>query len=308
MKSYKLTEVIKYYESFNISNHLRLVEDTISNKEHGTKEQQNKMLNVYQSIFTLMTTRDLRIDKEVSDKGYIGYRYKTYIKYYTFGEWKTVLVDEIEYKENDIIIGMYSADMQFKMRDPVNVRAKGIDKRKQPRGAVCMTKSRSELYKIAKKLKIPLTTGGIDEQPITIDEQPTPVNDQPITIDESTPIDEQPIAIDERPITIDEPTTYKPITIDEPPPDEPSTIDEPITDKPIAIDEPTTDKPITRDDAMSKPITLDNIKPPRVLGGRRKKTNAEPKQTTGLLCDAIKQELIRRESNGQDGVKWLYLY
>jgi superfamily II DNA or RNA helicase len=171
-------DVYDIYEKFNINMHIKLLEDALIienyelleetdlNKKGSSKNIKNfikhnsdKIIRFYSDLFDMKSSKDLGFQNLIeNNKKIIGYVYNNNVKYITKKGWKIYNYVDIT-EENDIIIGIYSEDMQFKLRDPIKKSKLGeskmhIDMRKLQRGANCLTRNKIYLSKLIKRLNI----------------------------------------------------------------------------------------------------------------------------------------------------------
>lgn len=138
------------YETYMIDMHIRLLENAIETNSEV-------VLQFYGCFFKLLSAEDVKITGVQDTLGkVIGYVYNDNNKYLTKSGWKSYPYVEST-PENNIIIGMYSQEMHFKLREPLEIlkaKDKDIDMRKVQRGANCFTRTKDYLLKVMKRLGI----------------------------------------------------------------------------------------------------------------------------------------------------------
>jgi len=171
-KNIKGIDIFDVFENYNIDLHIRLIEKALINANNPqiiekesdklNNDQFNKIIRFYKNILDLKTSKDVGIQNINNDsKTPIGYVYNSNLKYITKIGWKSYpYIDQVQ--ENNIIIGMFSPEMHFKMRDPIKTskvgeNIKNIDMRKIQRGANCFTRNKVYLTKIINKLDIDMS-------------------------------------------------------------------------------------------------------------------------------------------------------
>ena len=128
---------------------------------------------IYRELGILFTYDDF-INTEVANSYGLSRSYKKPIGYRTgfvsyiytnntFVEIQSTLIQTVERKENDIVIGFMKirddTNMEFIMRQPIQQLVLYTDKRKINKGASCNTYSRAHRRALANKLKIELIQG-----------------------------------------------------------------------------------------------------------------------------------------------------
>ena len=169
----KLLDVIPFYEKYYLSTHLYIIRKSIEvivrnsiakngftlhprNQEESiiheflTLTRANVIIKYYSHIFTFVTAEQI---KQPNLIGIIGYRFRETTFYFSQNKWHDFIYVEEMPPENPILVGMYSNNMLFKIRDPI-IDSKEEDRRKIQRGAVCGTKSKPQLARYAKLLEI----------------------------------------------------------------------------------------------------------------------------------------------------------
>lgn len=169
----KLLDVIPFYEKYYLSTHLHIVrksievivrnsankngymarqtnEEDIIIKDFLTLARANVIIKYYSHIFIFVTAEQI---KQPNLTGIIGYRFRETTFYFSQNKWHDFIYVEELPPENSILVGMYSNNMLFKIRDPI-IESKEEDRRKIQRGAVCGTKSKPQLARYAKLLEI----------------------------------------------------------------------------------------------------------------------------------------------------------
>lgn len=168
----KLLDVILFYEKYYLSTHLRIMRKSIevivrhsvnrngyaprSNEEDSiigdflTITRANMIIKYYSHIFSFVTAEQI---KQPNLTGVIGYRFRETTFYFSQNKWHDFIYVEDLPPENPILVGIYSNNMLFKIRDPIT-DGKEEDRRKIQRGAVCGTKSKPQLVRYAKLLEI----------------------------------------------------------------------------------------------------------------------------------------------------------
>lgn len=162
-------DVYDVFENYYLDLHIKVLEnalcqanDITNNENTGeklTKDQINKVLRFYDELLDIKTSKQVGIQTiNENSKIPIGYVYNNILKYITKVGWKTYPYSD-QTQENNIIIGMFSPEMHFKMRDPIKAskvgeNTKNIDMRKIQRGANCFTRNKVYLNKLLSKLNI----------------------------------------------------------------------------------------------------------------------------------------------------------
>jgi hypothetical protein len=149
-----LLNCYKIYESYFFEIHLDLLRSTLSDASVGAeaKRRREYVLAFYANIFKLFTQKDLGFSTGVGK--IIGYYYDGNIHYYNMNVWSTIPY-LLEVIENNIVIGQYTNNMKFKIRDPINKQEKNIgDARKQIEGIVCQSKQKEDILYYINKLSI----------------------------------------------------------------------------------------------------------------------------------------------------------
>ena len=176
-KCYDIIAFANYYERYTLLDHINLVKliiadlvgTTFANRnnagalsidEQKTKKELDYKIKAYQYAFRYVTYGELK--KVISymnlpDNTIIGYKYNDRKMYVTekLG-WECVLSSDIEYNENNIIIGMYDANMKFKIREKKKTDI--VDRRQAQTGAVCATRTKGFLAMICRKLQLKVDT------------------------------------------------------------------------------------------------------------------------------------------------------
>jgi hypothetical protein len=165
-------DVYDVFENYYLDLHIKVLEnalcqanDITNNENTGeklTKDQINKVLRFYDELLDIKTSKQVGIQTiNENSKIPIGYVYNNILKYITKVGWKTYPYSS-QAQENGIIIGMFSPEMHFKMRDPIKAskvgeNTKNIDMRKIQRGANCFTRNKVYLNKLLTRLNIQKT-------------------------------------------------------------------------------------------------------------------------------------------------------
>jgi hypothetical protein len=168
-KYIRAVDVFDIYESYHIDIHVRLLERALVylnvesiDKVYVTEYEKidpvktSKVVRFYAAFFKLLKYKDVGMTSD--NESFIGYINDGNYKYIIKNGWKLYpSVDNV--RENSIVVGMFSPEMYFKLRDPVEVakvseKTKVIDQRKLQRGANCLTRNKTQLLAIMKKLDI----------------------------------------------------------------------------------------------------------------------------------------------------------
>ena len=148
LNSYKL------YEAYFFEIHLDLLRSTLANSATSAdaKKRREYVLAFYANIFKLFNQKELGLSTNVGKT--IGYYYDGNIHYYNMNIWSTIPYT-LEVIENSVVIGQYTNNMKFKIRDPINKQEKNIgDMRKQIEGIVCQSKQKEDILYYINKLSI----------------------------------------------------------------------------------------------------------------------------------------------------------
>lgn len=170
----KLLDIIPFYEKYYLTTHLRIIRKSIEiTVQHRLRQMHNgssavvysndsiigeyltiprasMIIKYYSHIFDFVTAEQI---KQPNMSGIIGYRYQQSIYYFAQNKWHDFITAEDIVPENPVLVGMYSNNMVFKIRDPIEGE-KEEDRRRIQRGAVCTTKTKNQLIKYAKLLDI----------------------------------------------------------------------------------------------------------------------------------------------------------
>ena len=167
-------EVYDVFENFYLDLHIKVLENALTQandintidktdeSQKLTKDQITKIFRFYNDLLDLKTSKEVGLQNmNEGSKQPIGYVYNNILKYITKIGWKTYPYAS-QTQENGIIIGMFSPEMHFKMRDPIKVSKvgennKNVDMRKIQRGANCFTRNKVYLNKLLTKLNIQKT-------------------------------------------------------------------------------------------------------------------------------------------------------
>jgi hypothetical protein len=130
------------------------------------REQFNKTLQESLAFFIGKKKRSKTITKVSAMLLPVGHFIGRFPRIYNpnmqeFVDDPTYSQSDIQYVENDIIVGyneksQTGTHIRFKLREPLTRIKKYKDSRKIMRGVVCKSKSKPELYALAKKLDIPI--------------------------------------------------------------------------------------------------------------------------------------------------------
>ncbi len=149
------------YEKYDLNTHLRLLINAILNSD-------KQLLLFYSSLFELYTVNDLRITtmSETPDR-IIGFKLGWFVFHMinaNTDKFKQLTMQK-KINDNDIIIGMYTEEMDFKLRENIEgntdsmnkikrLKVNKIDLRKLSKGIMCNSVHKDKLLTIANKLGI----------------------------------------------------------------------------------------------------------------------------------------------------------
>jgi hypothetical protein len=153
------------YEKYNIETHVRIL-------KHAIIGDNKDVILFYSSLFDLYSAKDLQVSNLLhTPDRIIGFKLELYVYHITSDtsdEFKQLILQRDTAsmrRDNDIIIGLYTEEMEFKLRENFEgntemmkkikcLRKNKIDVRKLSKGIMCSSVKKERLYTIAKKLGI----------------------------------------------------------------------------------------------------------------------------------------------------------
>lgn len=156
-----LRNTYREYEKYDLNSHIYLLANAIFTKN-------KELLIFYSSIFELYKYSDLRVGNvNATPDRIIGFRLDWSIYYIFSNDVLKVkqLAAHSKYINNNIIIGMYNENMDFKLRENIEgnadiinkikrTKVNKIDIRKLSKGIMCKSVKKNKLYALAAKLDI----------------------------------------------------------------------------------------------------------------------------------------------------------